>query len=153
MIDQRENICYCLFVLANNIPTRRESCPGDGERLHFRNESAVRCCEVDGDRCFTPNDCPTTKSYEIAEQTCSSLSMRLCTPSEMADGLCCGTGCDVNFGNRLNWQGKYSSLSKKHAGWNKTFKLENLAKFGNSKYQNCVAWSRDAWFLFIIKHK
>ena len=110
MIDQRVNICYCLFILANNKPTRRDSCPGKG--IVFKNKNAVRCCELDGSRCFTPNNCTTavTESYEIAEQICSNLSMRLCTPSEMANGLCCETGCDLNFDNRLNWQGKYNGL-------------------------------------------
>ena len=28
-------------------------------------------------------------------------------------------------------QKAYSSLSNKHVGWNKTCRLENLAKFGN----------------------
>ena len=132
------NICFCLFILANNKPTRRDSCPGKG--IVFKNKNAVRCCELDGSRCFTPNDCKTTKSYKIAEQKCAKLQMRLCYPSEMADGLCCETGCDLNFDNRLHWQGKYNGLLQ--LSFSAFFEIRITLREDNMPSKDCYAFKR-----------
>ena len=106
MINQRENICHGLFVLANNIPSRGDSCPGNG--LKFQLANAVRCCSQDGTECITP-ECMATRSFEIAKKECSDMGMRLCTPVEMEKGICCETGCK-HSDDILNWQSKYYRL-------------------------------------------
>ena len=65
MIDQRENICHGLFVLANNHASRGDSCPGNG--FEFQLANAVRCCSQDGTECITP-ECMATRSFEIAKK-------------------------------------------------------------------------------------
>ena len=90
-----------LFVLANNVPSRGDSCPKE-------KHAAVRCCEMDGTDCYTPKCSLEATSYEDAENECYEQGLRLCTPSEMKSGLCCGSGCE--FDNKLTWQGKYNEL-------------------------------------------
>ena len=105
------NICFCLFILANNKPTRRNSCPGEGDGLVFKNRYAVRCCSMDGAQCITPTGCWKTQFLKVAWEECSDLGMRLCTPNEMGQGICCQTGCGLNFENSLNWQSQYNQVS------------------------------------------
>ena len=94
-----------LFVLANDKPTRVDSCPGEATK------AAVRCCEMDGAECHAPDTCHTT-SFEEAEEICYNEGMRLCSPSEMKGGKCCKVTADggCGFDNKLTWQGKYNEL-------------------------------------------
>ena len=109
MIDQRENICHGLFVLANDKPSRGDSCPGNGFKYKLAN--AVRCCSMDGLECITPEGCTETTLFKIAKNECSAMGMRLCTPVEMATGRCCESDRDCKKSdNILNWQSKYYQL-------------------------------------------
>ena len=56
---------------------------------------AVRCCSFDGGSCESKCSILT---FSNAKQKCSEFGMRLCTEEELASNICCGTGCDFDFG-------------------------------------------------------
>ena len=62
--------------------------------------AAVRCCNLDGDNCTTPEECLRV-SFEKAEEECARIGMRLCSKYELKQNLCCNTGCD--FDGMLTW--------------------------------------------------
>ena len=68
MINQRENICHGLFVLADNHASRGDSCPGNG--FEFQLANAVRCCSQDGTKCITPQCISTLFFKELMGQSC-----------------------------------------------------------------------------------
>jgi len=62
---------------------------------------------MDGDECMTPgervgNVCLKFATFAQAQQTCTDLGRRLCTPVELEDNLCCHTGCGFDY--ELIWQ-------------------------------------------------
>ena len=65
---------------------------------------AVRCCSFDGASCASETPNCSTQTFSNAKQECSEFGMRLCTEEELASNICCGTGCDFDFG--LVWYTK-----------------------------------------------
>ena len=63
--------------------------------------AAVRCCNLVGDNCISPSEC-LIGTFDQAEEKCASIGMRLCTPNELENNLCCKTGCE--FDGVLVWQ-------------------------------------------------
>ena len=70
----------------------------------------VRCCSPNGDSCQSceGDSCKRRseackaqkgKTFEEAENICSSRGLRLCSPDEL--DICCGTGCWFN--RKLVW--------------------------------------------------
>ena len=107
MIDQRENICHGLFVLANDKPSRGDSCPGEGT------QAAVRCCSDDDTNCEAPDAplCSKTVTYYWAEQKCADSGRRLCHPSELRTNMCCKPGCGSDIpSDFLVWANKAKSM-------------------------------------------
>ena len=59
----------------------------------------VRCCTLNGSRCYTHDSCLTPAgllTFDDAKLKCESYGLRLCTKDELLSDLCCGTGgeCD-----------------------------------------------------------
>jgi len=71
---------------------------------HSGTTASVRCCSMDGSSCST-NDldggCQAGKTLAEAHAICAANDKRLCTEHEMADNVCCGTGCWFN--NHAVW--------------------------------------------------
>jgi len=66
--------------------------------------ASVRCCSADGSSCVTQDldgGCQTGKSFLDARELCEANDLRLCTESEISDGVCCGTGC--NYDSHSIW--------------------------------------------------
>ena len=83
-----------------------DGCPKKGASPEPQEDSmletaAVRCCNLDGDNCTTPEECLRV-SFEKAEEECARIGMRLCSKYELKQNLCCGTGCD-DFNGMLTW--------------------------------------------------
>ncbi len=60
---------------------------------------AVNCCsgsQQNGDLTCSRTGCKQTKSYDEATAHCESMSMRLCTTTELEARVCCGKGCLFN---------------------------------------------------------
>ena len=95
--------------------SRADSCPNTGQEAPT-GTAAVRCCDLFGNpnpECITPfsfspvSPCINSATYEEAKEKCTSIGMRLCTPSELASEMCCNSddlGCNSN--ELLTWQGK-----------------------------------------------
>ena len=60
--------------------------------------AAVRCCDLAGEYCVTPSECLIT-TYEEAEEKCTKMGMRLCTPYELESNHCCDSGCNFKCAN------------------------------------------------------
>jgi hypothetical protein len=58
--------------------------------------AAVRCCSRSFAACYSnsANAClPARANFSAASQICALQGERLCTKSELASNICCGTGC------------------------------------------------------------
>jgi len=60
--------------------------------------ASVRCCSMDGSTCASnlEGGCHAGKTLVEAEAICAANDKRLCTEHEMADNVCCNTGCWFN---------------------------------------------------------
>ena len=70
--------------------------------------AAVRCCSMAGDNCVTPDECFKNATFDQAQEKCAAIGRRLCTPAELNDNRCCGTGCE--FDVELTWQKSLGNL-------------------------------------------
>ena len=58
----------------------------------------VRCCSMEGDKCYTLGNCPDDAvGFDDARIKCKSAGYRLCTKDELLSNVCCDTGgdCDI----------------------------------------------------------
>jgi len=66
---------------------------------HSGTTASVRCCSMDGSSCSTSGldgGCQAGKTLAEAHAICAANDERLCTEHEMADNVCCNTGCWFN---------------------------------------------------------
>ena len=88
--------------MGNGCPNIRMQTIPSGPQL-----AAVRCCSMAGDNCVTPGETTPGKCFkngtlDQAQEKCAAIGRRLCTPAELNDNRCCGTGC--MFDLELTWQ-------------------------------------------------
>merc|ERR1719482_2038983 len=93
----------------------------------------VACCDYSGTscvrkdskgQCFSGDDDADMKTYEEAVTLCSSMGMRLCKSQEELD-LCCGVGCNNDFGPA--WIGPNTSTTSKKQTTTSTLKASTTA--------------------------
>jgi len=109
-------------------------------------EARVRCCSKWGD-CLTPqyaqNQCFSKTTFKEAEQICNSMNLRLCTPVELNNNVCCRTGC--NFDNQLVWQKPKATLvSEISALKDDGEKITEMQKHGIETVEHLLTFSKKA---------
>ena len=94
------------LILSGTSAAKADGCPADDgfqqqEMTSMSQTAPVRCCDLLGDNCITPSEC-LIGTFDQAEEKCASIGMRLCTPNELENNLCCTTGCGFDY--KLIWQ-------------------------------------------------
>jgi len=98
-------------VTAFSIGTTTDGCQNEyGELIpsvvhtDAAHTASVRCCSNDGSSCETADlegGCASGQTQAEAIAVCAANDMRLCSESEMAGNICCGSGC--GFDDHAVW--------------------------------------------------
>jgi len=110
-------------------------CPHDsmwkGKNLSIRSDNfeelGVRCCSKDGSKCYSHGSHGHAGGFECigasglslfqANASCAKVGLRLCSSHEMMSGLCCGTGCNLNY-HRV-WTSSFFGWRRVALQWNR----------------------------------